>query len=130
MGWDDFGRWLMSPGFGGAAAVLAASLALWGAQAGRRSADRRAREERWWEQARWAADLLLQDEDRQALGIAALAQLVEEAPDVEAALFARVALEPIVFPGEEVELVDGSQADEAQSSYDETRDRGGREENA
>lgn len=123
MSWDDLGHWVMSPGFGGVAAVLAASLAFWGAQSGRRSADQRAREERWWEQARWAADLLLQGDDRQALGIAALDQLVHEAPDVEAALFARVALQPIVFAGEEVELVDGSQDDEAQSSYEETEEQ-------
>lgn len=122
MAWHDFGRWLLSPGFGGAAAVLAASLAYGASRSNRRSENARAREERWWEQARWAADLLLQGDDRQALGIAALAQLVDEAPDVEAALFARVALEPIVFPGEEVELVDGSQNDEAQSSYNETEE--------
>lgn len=122
MGWDDIGRWLMSPGFGGAAAVLAASLAFRAARLNRRSENDRAREERWWEQARWAADLLLQGDDRQALGIAALAQLVEQAPDVEAAMFARVALEPILFPGEEVEIVDGSQDDQAESSYDETEE--------
>lgn len=73
----------------------------------------RAREERWWEQARWAADLLLQGDDRQALGIAALAQLVDEAPDVEAALFARVALQPIIFSDEEIDVVDDSQDAEA-----------------
>jgi len=122
MGWDDVGRWLLSPGFGGAAAVMAASLAFWAARLNRSSENKRAREERWWGQARWAADLLLQDEDRQALGIAALAQLVDEAPDVEAALFARVALEPILFPGEEVELVDGSQDHQAQSSDEETEE--------
>lgn len=42
MGWHDIGRWLLSPGFGGAAAVLAASLAFWAAQTGRRSANQRA----------------------------------------------------------------------------------------
>lgn len=122
MAWHDVGRWLLSPGFGGAAAVLAASLAFWAAQAGRRSTDQRAREERWWEQARWAADLLLHGDDQQALGIAALDQLVQEAPDVEAAMFARVALEPILFPGDEIELLDDPQEVQAQSIHDETEE--------
>lgn len=108
MDWS-WGAWLMSPGFGGAAAVLAASLAFLGTRLNRRSEERRAREARWWEQARWASDLLLKGDDEQALGIAALAQLVEEAPDVEAAKFAVAALDPIVFPGDEIEVVDGSQ---------------------
>ncbi|GHG50030.1 hypothetical protein GCM10012320_18260 [Sinomonas cellulolyticus] len=58
----------------------------------------------------------------QALGIAALAQLVGEAPDVEAAKFAATALDPIVFPGDEIELVDGSQQAGAQSEDQQTEE--------
>lgn len=115
MGWD-WSAWLMSPGFGGAAAVLAASLAFWATRLNRRSEERRAREARWWEHARWAAGLLMKSDDEQALGIAALAHLVDQAPDVEAARFAAAALDPIVFPDDEIEVVDG--AEEGQAQWD------------
>lgn len=88
------GEWVSTPGFGGAAAVGAALLAYLGATRERRASDARAREARWWEQARWAAGLLAsQSQQDVALGIAALDQLVDEAADVEAAVFALQALE-------------------------------------
>lgn len=121
MDWN-WGAWLMSPGFGGAAAVLAASLAFIAATRNRRSEERRAREARWWEQARWASDLLMKGDDEQAMGIAALAQLVEEAPDVEAARFAGVALRPVLFEGGQVGVIDESEEDWAEWNQQETEE--------
>lgn len=112
----------MSPGFGGATAVLAASLAFIAATRNRGSEDRRAREVRWWEQARWASDLLMKSEDEQAMGIAALAQLAEEAPDVEAAKFAAVALRSVLFEGDDVEVMDDSEEGEAEWEEQETEE--------
>lgn len=48
--WESF---LRSPGFGGTAAVVAAPIAFWAAARSRRAENERAREARWWEQARW-----------------------------------------------------------------------------
>lgn len=56
------------------------------------------------------------------LGRMALAQLVEEAPDVEAAKFAATALDPIVFPGDEIEFVDGLGEAGAQSEDQQTEE--------
>lgn len=104
MGW--LGEWLLSPGFGGATAVVAAVIAGLIARGNRRSeaaqsrADRdaentRAREARWWEQARWAAALTVEPDERSvALGNAALSALITDAPvGVEAVQFAQEALE-------------------------------------
>ncbi|MCG8656765.1 hypothetical protein [Yimella sp. NH-Cas1] len=115
------GDWLMSPGFGGAAAVVAASLAFTGAWLSRRSENNRAREERWWAKARWATELV-NTSGTEALGIAALDQLVDEASDVEAAKFASIALEEILFPDDEVEIVDGAPDHEAESMSTESED--------
>lgn len=103
-GW--LGEWLMSAGFGGTAAVVAAVIAGVIARRNRRSeaaqtrADRdaenaRALEARWWEQARWAAHLTVAGDERSvALGNAALGALIDDAPQsVEAARFAQTALE-------------------------------------
>lgn len=114
------GAWLLSPGFGGAAAVVAASVAFYGTRLNRRSAERRAREGRWWDQARWATDLLLKDDDDAVgMGIAALEHLLDKAPDVEAADFAATAMEPLIFDDEiyvfDSEPMDASQPHEAES---------------
>lgn len=110
--------WIRTPGFGGAAAVMAAVLAYRGAARSRSSEDSRAREQRWWEQARWAGDLLTEDTKRQALGIAALAQLVDEADDVEAAVFAMTALDQII----DAQVVDVEQHDKADWAEEEGDD--------
>lgn len=102
LSWVD--EWVRTPGFGGAAAVGAAVIAFRGAKKTRDSEDARERESRWWEQARWAADLLREDPTDQAMGIAALDQLVHEASDVEAAEFARAALGLVLFVDEDAVL--------------------------
>lgn len=75
-GW--FGDWLMSPGFGGAAAVLAAGLALvgvWRNVTARRESDRK---QQWWERARWALDLILDDDpSARDVGLAVLEALAD-----------------------------------------------------
>ncbi|WP_375000148.1 hypothetical protein [Aeromicrobium sp. CTD01-1L150] len=56
--WTEF---VMSPGFGGLAAVVAATIAYVGVHKtvkSRRAADRKAQ---WWDRARWALDLTLYD---------------------------------------------------------------------
>lgn len=105
--WLD--EWIRTPGFGGAAAVVAACVALWGATRERRSSEIRERETRWWEQARWATSLLTSsDENEVSLGIAALDQLVEEGTDEEASRFAMKALLLVL-----VESVDEESDDDA-----------------
>lgn len=110
--WID--GWIRTPGFGGATAVVAAGLAYRGAARSRRSEDVRAREQRWWEQARWAGDLLTEQPARQALGIAALGQLVDEADDVEASVFAMAALDQVIA----APVVDEAPLDEADLDID------------
>jgi hypothetical protein len=58
---DWLREWLLSPGFGGAAAVLAAAIAF---VAARRQAEVNriaGRKEQWWKRAEWALDLTLSD---------------------------------------------------------------------
>lgn len=61
-GWTWLGEWLMSPGFGGLAAVVAALLALWGVQTNVRSQRAATRKQQWWERARWALNLTLSEQ--------------------------------------------------------------------
>lgn len=100
--------WVRTPGFGGFAVVVGAGLAYLATSKTRDGENARAREQRWWEQARWATEQAWSAESHsQALGIAALAHLVEEATDVEAATFAVRALE-VYFDEGLVEVVDES----------------------
>lgn len=106
--WID--AWIRTPGFGGAAAVVAALIAYRGAARSRLSEDaravknrddenKRALEARWWEQARWTVRLLSSaNQSEVALGIQALAQLMDEAADAEAGRFARLAMLTILEP--------------------------------
>ena len=58
---DWLREWLLSPGFGGAAAVLAAVIAFFAA---RRQAEVNriaGRKEQWWKRAEWALNLTLSD---------------------------------------------------------------------
>lgn len=108
-GWLD--QFVRSPGFGGAAAVCAALIAFWAAHRSRRAEDERAREARWWEQARWASELMREvDPDggdhSLRLGVAALTHLLDEDVDVEAARFARVVLEELMPRDETVDSGD------------------------
>lgn len=98
--------WVRTPGFGGFAVVVGAGLAYRAASKTRDGENERAREQRWWEQARWATEQAWSEEpSSQALGIAALAHLVEEDPDVEAATFAFRAME-VFFDEGLVEVID------------------------
>lgn len=70
---DWLGEWLMSPGFGGAAAVVAALLALYGVSRNVRVQREANRKQQWWERARWALDLTLNvDSSTRAVGFEVL----------------------------------------------------------
>lgn len=74
-GWPWLSKWMLSPGFGGAAAVLAASLAFIGTR-------HQARLNAWWQRVEWALNLYVKrdatDSERQA-GAAALEALEKSA---------------------------------------------------
>lgn len=54
-----FGGWLNSAGFGGAAAIVAASIAFGAARASSRRQERADRKSQWWARAEWALDATL-----------------------------------------------------------------------
>ncbi len=56
------GEWLKSPGFGGLAAVVAAGVAFIGVSRTVKAQREAARRQQWWERARWALDLTLDQE--------------------------------------------------------------------
>ena len=68
--WQD---WVMSPGFGGLAAVVAAVVAFLGVGRtvkAQREADRK---QQWWDRARWALDLTLaEDTTTRTIGLEVL----------------------------------------------------------
>lgn len=74
-GWPWLSAWLLSPGFGGAAAVLAASLAFIGTR-------HQARLNAWWQRVEWALNLYVKPDatgpEREA-GVAALEALQKSA---------------------------------------------------
>jgi hypothetical protein len=99
------GQWLLSPGFGGAAAVLAAVIAY---RVARRQADitlRAQRKEQWWKRAEWALNLTLSDKsENREVGLSTLDALsrsewaAEHEGDVVAAA-TEWALDPAHEPG-------------------------------
>lgn len=52
-------EWLTSPGFGGTAAVFAATIAFIGVARSVKAQRDTARKQQWWERAKWALDLTL-----------------------------------------------------------------------
>lgn len=123
--WETF---LRSPGFGGTAAVVAALIAFWAAARSRRAENERARETRWWEQARWAVELIRttdpgEEDHSVSLGVAALNHLVDEADEVEAARFARIVLDDLM-PDEDEPVVDTDPDDVDTEGQDEEDDHG------
>ena len=75
---SDFslGQWLMSPGFGGLAVVVAAVVAFWGVSRTVKVQRDANRKQQWWERARWALDLTLYDDSTtRAVGFEVLAAL-------------------------------------------------------
>lgn len=93
--WLD--AWVRTPGFGGAAALAAAIVALTGVHISKRAEDHRAREDRWWAQTRWAGEMALKNDDLATmLAIAGLENVAERAGamahGLEAGRFAEDAL--------------------------------------
>lgn len=73
-----WGQWLTSPGFGGAAAVVAAVLALIGVRRASAVQRQNARKDQWWDRLKWAVDLVLSgDEARANAGLAALTAITQ-----------------------------------------------------
>lgn len=103
-------EWAQTPGFGGVAAVLAAVIAGWVSWRNRQAADTqarrdrveengRAREARWSEQARWAAERVTADSAYDVdMAVASLQMLVEQQHDTEASDFAAAALDALLPP--------------------------------
>lgn len=60
----SFVDWLSSPGFGGAAAVVAAAGAFIGTRVGVATQRRNARADRWWDRTEWAVDMAISDDER------------------------------------------------------------------
>lgn len=85
-----------SPGFGGLAAVVAATIAYAAAVSNARAQNERADEDRWWDQARWATRLLAGEDSDVAIGIGTLRFLMDRAPDSQAAAFVNSAVMPVV----------------------------------
>lgn len=87
-------RFFLSPGFGGLAAVLAASIAFEGLRRSVKAQRETARKEQWWDRARWALDLTLSDQSStREVGYGVLEALAEseyaaehEAEVIDAAL--------------------------------------------
>lgn len=78
----DLGRWFSdwarSAGFGGTAAIAAASIAYLAARQGARRQERADRKVQWWARAQWALDLTMQDDERaQEVGFGMLAALAD-----------------------------------------------------
>lgn len=74
-GWREFA---LSPGFGGLAAVIAASIAYAGVRRTTRHQREAARKQQWWERAHWALDLTLQDDlEARLVGLNVLDALAE-----------------------------------------------------
>jgi hypothetical protein len=72
------GEWLMSPGFGGTAALAAALIALRGVRRTVTAQREANRKQQWWDRAKWALDLLLEDDYRkQIAGLEVLAALAD-----------------------------------------------------
>ena len=73
-----WGQWLTSPGFGGAAAVLAAALAFSGVARASAVQRENARREHWWDRLKWAVELLRSAEPIDVeVGIEALTAITE-----------------------------------------------------
>jgi hypothetical protein len=74
----SFAQWLMSPGFGGTAAVMAAIIAWAGVSKSVKAQRQVTRKQQWWERARWALDLTLDDDSTtRAVGFEVLGALAQ-----------------------------------------------------
>ncbi|CDZ87489.1 hypothetical protein QM787_22265 [Rhodococcus ruber] len=118
--WSGLGKFATSPGFGGLMAVLAAVVAFYGVRSATRSSQRIARADRqqsfrtsqqdhWWEQARWALDLVVgnEDEESRTLGYEALKTLLAVDPQYRpvgaAEMVQTVTKAPLAIPEEDIQ---------------------------
>lgn len=68
--------WLQSAGFGGVAAIVAATIAFAAARQGARRQERADRKDQWWARAQWALDAtLLESPENKRIGYEMLAAL-------------------------------------------------------
>jgi len=117
------GEFLRSAGFGGFAAVVAASIAYVSSRRGDAQQQRTAQRDRWWDQAKWALDRL-DNPATQDGALAALSALLERAIDdtekafVSAAVFPGLEHEPSM-PVEPAPGVDREQSGEAHLKQEE-----------
>lgn len=82
LSWLD--GWIRTPGFGGAAAVFAAVLAFRAARRSAQVVERAGVEARLWDQAKWSADLIFSEEDRDiTAGLFVLEMLLDESKDTQ-----------------------------------------------
>jgi hypothetical protein len=103
----SWAQWVMSPGFGGLAAVVAAVVAFIGVSRTVKAQREANRKQQWWERARWALDLTLEDDSTtRAIGFEVLDALARseyasehEAEVIDAAV--APALEAYVNQGED-----------------------------
>lgn len=104
------GDFVQSPGFGGLAAVVAATVAYWSSRRGDAERQRTAERDRWWDQAKWALDRL-DNPGTQDGALAALISLLNRAADDTEKAFVSAA----VFPGldQDLEGVDQEPLQEA-----------------
>lgn len=119
--WSGLGRFAISPGFGGLMAVIAAAVAFLGVRSTTRSSQRIARADRrqnfrtsqqghWWEQAQWALNLTVEDdEDTRTLGYEALKALLAVDPQYRpigaAEMVQAVSKAPLAIPLKDIEDV-------------------------
>jgi len=74
----SWGEWLTSPGFGGAAAVVAAVIAFLGVRRSTATQRENARKDQWWDRLKWAVELALDpDEAKAHAGLEALQAMTE-----------------------------------------------------
>jgi len=72
------GEWLKSPGFGGLAAVVAASIAYVGVRRSTAVQRKNARTDQWWDRLKWAVELALSPEPtKYKAGIRALEAVID-----------------------------------------------------
>lgn len=125
--WHGVGRWLSewirTPGFGGAAAVVAAAIAYAGVRRNARVQREASRKEQWWDRAKWALDLTLSNvpEERE-VGYAMLDALADSewAQEHESDVIA-AATEPALatYQAQQNDAIDDMDVDEAHYVQDE-----------
>lgn len=99
--------WSRTPGLAGLAAVIAAVIAYRAAGRGARATEAQATEDRWWEQAKWAAEKLVGSDPAVGVGLAAADHLLQNAPDTQASGFIQAITEAFVLDEASEDVDDG-----------------------